>query len=217
MGEPRKVFRIEASAGGPRTTPDDEGLPARGYAEIMQELHALRALIMPSPQSVAGGSQRVDVERLTSALTLVHNVLGGAQREQRAPAGRAPLTRIAYELAAVTKDTEAATQKILAAAEDIDQAADDLAAALKDGIDRGVAQDIRDRVVQIFEACNFQDLTSQRVTKVMTALKEIEAEIARTLAATAPARAMPAAQGPRLENDAGHASQRDIDILFDRG
>lgn len=183
----------------------------------MQELRALRALIMPSPESVAGGSQRVDVGRLTSALTLPHNVLGGARSEQRVATGRAPLARIAHELAAVTKDTEAATQKILAAAEDIDQAADDLAAALKDGIDRGVAQDIRDRVVQIFEACNFQDLTSQRVTKVMTALKEIEAEIASTLAATAPARATPAAQGPRFENDAGHASQRDIDILFDRG
>jgi chemotaxis protein CheZ len=71
--------------------------------------------------------------------------------------------------------------------------------------------------VQIFEACNFQDLTSQRVTKIMTALTEIEAEIASALAATPPTGAPPAAQGPRLENDAGHASQRDIDILFDRG
>jgi hypothetical protein len=121
MGEPRKVFRIEESAGGQRTTRADEGLPAPGYAEIMQELRALRALIMPSPQSVAGGSQRVDVEQLTSALTLVHNVLGGARPEQHVTTGRAPLTHIAHELAAVTKDTEAATQKILAAAEDIDQ------------------------------------------------------------------------------------------------
>jgi chemotaxis regulatin CheY-phosphate phosphatase CheZ len=80
------------------------------------------------------------------------------------------------------------------AAEDIDQAADNLAAALKDGIDRGLAQDIRDRVVQIFEACNFQDLTSQRVTKVMTALKEIEAEIASALAAIATRDAAPAVQ-----------------------
>ena len=76
----------------------------------------------------------------------------------------------------MSKDSEAATQKILAAAEDIDQAAANLAAVLKDGIARGLAQDIRDRVVQIFEACNFQDLTSQRVTKVMTALKDIDGD-----------------------------------------
>jgi len=37
---------------------------------------------------------------------------------------------------------------------------------LKDNFERGLAQDIRDQVTQIFEACNFQDLTSQRVVKV---------------------------------------------------
>ena len=94
--------------------------------------------------------------------------------------------------------------------------ADNLTAALKDEIDRGLAQDIRDRVVQIFEACNFQDLTSQRVAKVMAALKEIEAEISRALAEVAPPRAAPTVHGPRLESDGGHASQREIDIMFDR-
>jgi chemotaxis protein CheZ len=216
MGEPRKVFRIEKIAAWQRTARADETISAPGYAEIMQELRALRALIAPSLQSVANGSQRVAVERLTSALALVHNVLCGAQHERSDSSGRAPASRIAHELEAVSKDSEVATQKILAAAEDIDQAADNLAAALKDGIDRGLAQDIRDRVVQIFEACNFQDLTSQRVTKVIKALKEIEAEIASALAEIVPGGAAPAVGGPRLESDRGHASQRDIDILFDR-
>jgi chemotaxis protein CheZ len=56
---------------------------------------------------------------------------------------------------------EHATQKILAAAEDIDVAANNLSAALKDAYKQGLAQDIHERVIQIFEACNFQDLTSQ--------------------------------------------------------
>jgi chemotaxis protein CheZ len=212
MGEPSKVFRIEEIAAVQRTARADETMAAPGCAEIMQELRALRALIAPSPQSVANGSQRVAVERLTSALTLVHNVVCGAQHKRSVSGGRAPTARIAHELEAVSKDSEVATQKILAAAEDIDQAADNLAAALKDGIDRGLAQ----RVVQIFEACNFQDLSSQRVTKVMTALKEVEAEIASALAEIVPGGAAPAVQGPRLESDHGHASQRDIDTLFDR-
>jgi chemotaxis protein CheZ len=186
MGEPRKVFRIEEIAAWQRTARADETISAPGYAEIMQELRALRALVAPSLQSVANGSQRVAVERLTSALALVRNVLCGAQPERPDSSGRVPTSRIGHELEAVSKDSEVATQKILAAAEDIDQAADNLAAALKDGIDRGLAQDIRDRVVQIFEACNFQDLTSQRVTKVIKALKEIEAEIASALAEIVP-------------------------------
>ena len=216
MGEPRKVFRIEEIAAWQRTARADETISAPGYAEIMQELRALRALIAPSLQSVANGSQRAAVERLTSALALVHNVLCGAQHERPDSSGRVPTSRIGHKLEAVSKDSEVATQKILAAAEDIDQAADNLAAALKDGIDRGLAQDIRDRVVQIFEACNFQDLTSQRVTKVIKALKEIEAEIASALAEIVPGGAAPAVGGPRLESNRDHASQRDTDILFDR-
>src|SRR6476620_10758620 len=88
MGEPRKVFRIEEIAAGQRKTPADETVGASGYAEIMQELRALRALIASSPPSVANGSQRFAVERITSALALVHNVLCGAQDERSAPGGR---------------------------------------------------------------------------------------------------------------------------------
>jgi hypothetical protein len=56
MGEPRKVFRIEEIAAWQRTARADETISASGYAEIMQELRALRALIAPSLQSVANGS-----------------------------------------------------------------------------------------------------------------------------------------------------------------
>jgi hypothetical protein len=50
----------------------------------------------------------------------------------------------------------------------------------------------------------------------MAALKDIEAEIARALAEISPARGAPAVHGPRLESDSGNASQRDIDLMFDR-
>ena len=73
MGEQRKVFRIEEIAAGQRTARADETISAPSYAEIMQELRALRALIAPSAQSVANGSQRVAVEPLTSALALVQS------------------------------------------------------------------------------------------------------------------------------------------------
>jgi chemotaxis protein CheZ len=214
MGEPRKVFRIEGIAATRRAVRTEDTTAAPGYAEVMQELGALRALIAPSAPSK--GPQRGGVERLAAALILIHDALSGAQRERSVDKFLAPMTHIAHELEAVSKGSEEATQKILAAAEDIDQVADNLTAALKDEIDRGLAQDIRDRVVQIFEACNFQDLTSQRVVKVMAALKEIEAEIARALAAITPARGAPSVHGPRLESDSGHASQRDIDLMFDR-
>ena len=61
MGEPRKVFRIEEIAAGQRKTPADETVAASGYAEIMQELRALRALIAPSS---AIRRQRIAARRL---------------------------------------------------------------------------------------------------------------------------------------------------------
>ena len=122
--------------------------------------------------------------------------------------------RIASELEAVMQGSEQATQKILAAAEEIDQAANNLSAALKGKSEQGLAQDIRDRVIAIFEACNFQDLTSQRVAKVMATLARIERQIARALEELARGNAAPPMHGPRLESDRGHVSQSEVDSMF---
>ncbi len=111
-------------------------------------------------------------------------------------------------------DSELATQKILAAAEDIDQAANNLSVALKGDFEHGLAQDIRDRVIQIFEACNFQDLTSQRVAKVMATFAGLERQIARALDELARVSGAPRTQGPRLAGDRGHVSQAELDSLF---
>jgi hypothetical protein len=125
-------------------------------------------------------------------------------------------------IAAVTTGTDQATKKILAAAEEIDQLANNLAAALKGKIEQGLAQDISDHVIRIFEACNFQDLIGQRVSKVTAVLKIIEDHVACALdeIKNAPARngGDDAAylHGPRLDIDRGHASQGEIDAMFDR-
>jgi len=82
--------------------------------------------------------------------------------------------RASRELAAIVGSTEQATQSILQAAEEIDQAANALSASVKGSHDQGLAHDVQDRVVQIFEACNFQDLTGQRVSHVLETLKFVE-------------------------------------------
>jgi chemotaxis protein CheZ len=122
------------------------------------------------------------------------------------------LSRVGYELEAVTTGTEQATQKILAAAEEIDQLANNLSAALKGKIEQDLAQDIADTVIRIFEACNFQDLIGQRVSKVMTTIKLIEGDEINA----APSRADSAQflHGPRLDSDDGHVSQSEIDAMF---
>ncbi|MCP5361652.1 MAG: hypothetical protein H6908_03285 [Hyphomicrobiales bacterium] len=76
------------------------------------------------------------------------------------------------ELDAVVKATEEATNKILDEAEAIQNA---LA-----GAPESLAQIISEHITRIFESCNFQDITGQRISKVVNTLLEIE-EIATTL------------------------------------
>ncbi len=223
MAAPRKVFRIEELAAPQRLAQVDDA-PAPDLAEIMRELGSLRAMLIdPSPRQPSGSRAlpRNEVDRLAAKLQLIRSAITGAAPEQAGSNGsrspEVPATRIANELEAVMRGGEQATQKILAAAEEIDQAANNLSAALKDNSEQGLAQDIRDRVIAIFEACNFQDLTSQRVAKVLASFAGLDRQIARALDALARVDAAPPLNGPRLGDDVGHVSQSDIDSLFERG
>ncbi len=225
MAAPRKVFRIEetpaariAAAGAPPSKRHDETT----QAEILQELAALRSAFA-APLAPSAKISGAATGRLTSELNLIAGRLAGspADNGDETKTAAVPLTRVANELLAVTAGTEQATQKILAAAEEIDQLANNLSAALKGKIEQDLAQDIQDLVVSIFEACNFQDLIGQRVSKVMTTLKFIEDHITRVLDEIKNMSARPAGEaeqylhGPRLDEDSGHASQTDIDAIFD--
>jgi chemotaxis protein CheZ len=132
------------------------------------------------------------------------------------------MARAAGELGAAIEGMEKATQKILASAEVIDDCARALAAALSDDYHHGLAEDVQDRVVGIYEACNFQDLAGQRIGKVITLLIMIEERLAAMIArnsaqpgeATRPAPRTGLINGPRLDGADGHASQHDIDAMF---
>lgn len=224
MPEPRKIFRIEQTAAAQLEQPADGAPSEPPYSEIMRELRALRAaLSVAAPLRAAAnvGHTNGRVTDLTSQLTLIAGAIRGdgiapvdASTQAGAPA-EAPLSRIDSELLAVVSGTEQATQKILAAAEEIDITANNLSAALSGKIEQGLAQDIQDLVIQIFEACNFQDLIGQRVAKVLTAMKFVEEHIARVLEEIKTASVAAASlHGPRLDGDRGHASQDDIDTMF---
>jgi chemotaxis protein CheZ len=139
------------------------------------------------------------------------------------------MRRVTDELDAIVDGTESATDNILNAAEEIDQCANTLSAMVKTEQELNLARDIRDRTVQIFESCNFQDLTGQRISKVVTTLKFIETHIIKMMDIWGGIEALkdftPDAiaersgdakllNGPKLADDAGHASQDDIDALF---
>jgi chemotaxis protein CheZ len=107
------------------------------------------------------------------------------------------------------------------------RAAGELGAALKTEFERGLAQDIQDRTMLIYEACSFQDLAGQRIAKAIGIMHMVEEQLADMLvrcnrsgcAAEAAPEPAPAENGgllsgPKLYGEAGHASQHDIDAIF---
>jgi chemotaxis protein CheZ len=76
------------------------------------------------------------------------------------------------ELHAVVKATEEATNNIL-------DAADEIIAASGNLPNDATKATIVDSTTKIFDACNFQDITGQRITKVIKTLEYVEAKIAR--------------------------------------
>lgn len=232
MAAPRKIFRIEETSARRYAVPvDDDDQAGQRHAEMMGELGALRAMMAPTrrpaarrPTAAPATTAPAESTRLSSELNLIHGAINGDGADvEETRVSASSMTRIARELEAIVHGSERATQKILAAAEEIDQVANNLSAALKGRIEQGLADDIQDIVIKVFEACNFQDLIGQRVAKVMARLNFIEDHIARVLdeIKSEPLTPVTAAHddaqllhGPRLEGDSGHASQDDVDALF---
>jgi chemotaxis protein CheZ len=252
----RKRFRIEEISYGNTPMPIElEGGDVPMHREIMSELRAIRDQ-MASPargnaapsamettsQEIANAqalletyrAQIAQCEKLKVELDLIHDAINRTKREIAVLHGKSfngdEMSKVTGELGAVVGGTEEATQQILEAAEAIDQAATALAKVNSPDQQKLLSEEIQERVVSIFEACNFQDLTGQRIGKVMTTMKFIENHITvmmdiwggvDAIRAHAPpivddrvgdARLL---NGPKAEGDVGHASQNDIDALFD--
>jgi len=121
------------------------------------------------------------------------------------------------ELAAITQDTESATNTIMTAAETV---------MALDPADPQLAGLITGEVMKMFEACAFQDITGQRISKIIRLLNQIEVRVADLAAVVGLGEEVAAAEltaaeirarnlllnGPAL--DGPETNQADIDALF---
>lgn len=233
----RQVFSIEQHM-RPRMRGAAQAHPGGGdqRGEFASGLRALRSPIEPqvaAENEIAkrARAQIAEAQAYKAELATIYDAIGRTAADMAslvagAKSG-AQASRISRELAAIVTGTERATQAILQAAEEIDQSAHALAAALKNH-ERGLVHDIQERVVQIFEVCNFQDLTGQRVSKAVTTLRFIEEHIDRMLEIWQKVEQFKPIvpddrkedgekrflNGPRLAGEGGHSTQSEIDKLF---
>jgi len=138
---------------------------------LMQQSEALVALMR-------GFFQQLD-KRRSEEFSIIAGYIAKAKEEIREmrphDISQERIPTAGAELEAITRDTENATHTIMNCAEammgfSIDQFGGD-AGAYKTAVD--------DEVMKIFEACSFQDITGQRVSKVVNVLKQIEERVGR--------------------------------------
>lgn len=260
MSESARRFRIEG--GSPRTREkavmpsfampgvDDLVMPAAPAIEteevsapILEELRALRALVAPLRGIIENLSEnyRTELKSVTSLrtdITEIDEAIRGTKKELAAIKVGNNIGGVdiaALELTTVVSQTEQATNDILAAAESIETIAGSIQSETTLDNAKALAADIADKVTTIYMASNFQDLSGQRITRVVDTLNFIESRIHRMIEAWGGLQALhdlieaelqvkeeerategaaALANGPVLVNSDDHVDQSEIDALF---
>ncbi len=236
-----KPFRIEQILGDAaplKSQAVSSALSNDQHKQIMDELAALRRLVEPAQELNTSlvetfRSELSEAVKIKAEMDQIYEAIAETKREIATlhvnGLHSAEMNRVTDELDAIVFGTEQATEQILEAAEIIDGNSTKLSKVLTGEEDQWT-HEIQDAVVSVFEACNFQDLTGQRITKVVNVLRFIEErivammdiwggieqfqemEVVNPLEKTGDAALL---NGPALANEEGVASQDDIDALFD--
>jgi len=178
-------------------------------------------------KSPAKKTKKAAVSPVSTGIARLGLIIAHAKRDlaalQAQEIGRTHLPTAGDELSAIVGATESATNAILDAVERIEKAAGTMPG--------DAAATITTDVTAIYEACNFQDITGQRISKVVSVLKEVDSTVTELLAtlnlpkvdlsqvsaiSSKPKRTGDEAllNGPQAPG--GAPNQADIDALFDK-
>lgn len=199
------------------------GQLAARLAEIGTRFPAAQPAMVAEVVQTILGSMRGDLTRVETTLLAQVEELGRTIATARAEIAALQVDDIneshipsaTDELDAIVAHTAAATDTILEVCETLDRVAGGLADE--------AAQVLQDATTRIYEACSFQDITGQRITKVVATLKEIDRKVAHIIAAFSDrvvARApSPVVQSPEVllngpQLPASAMDQSDIDKLL---
>lgn len=207
----------------------DRGGVSNHLDRISAELADLRSIIHELAVRESDRGTQHGGMALWSGVGAIHDAIVQTRTEIGALTSNGPkgqsLFRATDELDAVVSDTESATETILAAAESIDASAGKLVTQVS-GEQRDLVMAIHKEAITIFEACNFQDISGQRISKVVSLLRFIELRVSsmveiwggpekeRADATGEQTSDAGLLNGPALAGDVDVVSQDDIDSLF---
>jgi len=159
---------------------------ARGRAFLDEFARRLRAAETDRVLSAIDRLSHVQNERTSSShldvlrreLEMMSASIAQTRREIAAikpeTSGNNRIVEATEELDFVVRSTERATAEILTAAEGIQGLAGDLRSK---GVDAAVCDELETHATNLMIACSFQDLTGQRMTKVVNVLRYLEQRV----------------------------------------
>ena len=140
----------------------------KGVYKRDQVVGIINSVLGKMTTPIAASVHETLTHELTQLRDIIENLRTQLHATQANDIGSTHIPTATDELDAVVGTTEQATQTIMGSCEEILE-------NIK-GHGPESAKPIETAVVKIFEACTFQDITGQRIKKVVACLKEIEAK-----------------------------------------
>lgn len=222
----------DAAAAEPTSPPPATDTAALTAQAVESERRVLQAIgDLGSKLDRFLNTDQIEIEKIQVEIAEISGKIKATKREManlRHPlAGEDRFQQASEELQSVVRHTESATNQIMGAVEEIDEVIQELRASLP-AYQAGRVHDLQDAIARIYEACNFQDLTGQRINKVVKTLAFIEGRVETMMGlwhrAEFETMPLPAdltkvdaglmLTGPANQPDETHISQSDIDALF---
>jgi chemotaxis protein CheZ len=251
MHAARKTFTIEQSVPQemlPALVPaatSDSTLSGPALQHVLDRLDRFEHMLMPTQAIVnniadAYRKEVVEVTKMRDEMAAIQEAINETKRQvitlHSTHAKTVTMSAASGELGAVVNATEGATNAILAAAERVEMLAGVLQSETTMDAMKVRAGEIANLVMTIYESCNFQDLTGQRISRVCETLTFVEGRVNRMaevwggldnlshiMASEIEALQQEhealgthaLAAGPALVGAEDHVGQDDIDALFD--
>lgn len=152
---------------------------------VLEEIRALRTMMEPLYGVLENLKENYRDELRSFAslkvdMTEIENAISGTKKELAALKVGNNIGGVevaALELETVVAQTEAAANDILAASESIETMAGAIQSETNLDAAKALAGEIAEKVTVIYMACNFQDLSGQRVRRVVDTLNFVESRI----------------------------------------
>lgn len=177
----RRMLEQRGVAQPGETGAASQGIPSQDMSEVLKAINELKGLIQGTPATVETPAELPEMSVLRDQLEELRNHIFETKKEIasiRAPGDDEDrLTTAASELDSIVAETEKATHRILNASEEIGEILDKIKERVDDVGAHVMVDEAMGKTIEIMEACNFQDLSGQRTTKVIKTIHFLEERI----------------------------------------